>query len=104
MSLRDLLSPEIFDEIASSTKDSEKKISVDEKGTIKVKCPICKKETVFDRSNPFRPFCSERCRLIDLGAWANEERYIKGRPVNEDEDGELLNDPKLEKYNFPKEE
>lgn len=61
------------------------------------------KETVYDASNPYRPFCSEKCRLIDLGAWANDERVIKGRPVDEDEDGELLNDPNLRKYNFPKE-
>ncbi|MGN1281223.1 MAG: DNA gyrase inhibitor YacG [Succinivibrio sp.] len=103
MSLRDLLSPEIFDEIAAEAKDSGQKISAED-GVIKVKCPICKKETIFDKTNPFRPFCSERCRLIDLGAWANRERYIKGRSVNEDVDGELLNSPNLEKYNFPKEE
>lgn len=33
---------------------------------------MCKKETTWD-GNPFRPFCSERCRLIDLGKWASEE-------------------------------
>ena len=39
----------------------------------KVKCPTCRKEVAWD-NNPHRPFCSERCQLIDLGAWA-EERY-----------------------------
>jgi endogenous inhibitor of DNA gyrase (YacG/DUF329 family) len=34
-----------------------------------MKCPICKKETDYS-NNPFRPFCSERCKLIDLGKWA----------------------------------
>ena len=36
-------------------------------------CPICKHETVY-AGNPFRPFCSERCRLIDLDNWL-EGRY-----------------------------
>jgi endogenous inhibitor of DNA gyrase (YacG/DUF329 family) len=34
-----------------------------------MKCPTCKKETE-PAGNPFRPFCSERCKLIDLGRWA----------------------------------
>ena len=38
----------------------------------KIRCPQCKKETVYSLDNPFRPFCSERCRLIDLGEWADE--------------------------------
>jgi endogenous inhibitor of DNA gyrase (YacG/DUF329 family) len=37
-----------------------------------VNCPACGKPAPFHASNPFRPFCSERCRLIDLGQWANE--------------------------------
>jgi len=41
-------------------------------------CPGCKKETTWDK-NPFRPFCSERCRLIDLGKWASEEYRISGK-------------------------
>ncbi|MEM5534994.1 DNA gyrase inhibitor YacG [Neptuniibacter pectenicola] len=42
----------------------------------KVKCPTCQKKQVWNSDNPFRPFCSERCKLIDLGAWANEEYQI----------------------------
>ncbi|HLH30050.1 MAG TPA: DNA gyrase inhibitor YacG, partial [Terriglobia bacterium] len=34
-----------------------------------LKCPTCKKETEYS-GNPSRPFCSERCKLIDLGKWA----------------------------------
>lgn len=41
-----------------------------------VKCPTCEKQQAWDSSNPFRPFCSERCKQIDLGAWANEEYQI----------------------------
>jgi endogenous inhibitor of DNA gyrase (YacG/DUF329 family) len=44
-----------------------------------IKCPECKKKTVWE-DNPDRPFCSERCRLIDLGQWADEEYRIAGRP------------------------
>ena len=43
-----------------------------------MKCPICKKET--KRGNPEYPFCSERCRLIDLGNWASE-KYVISTPV-----------------------
>lgn len=40
-------------------------------------CPICRKETTW-KDNPYRPFCSERCRLIDLGKWASDEYRIPG--------------------------
>lgn len=42
----------------------------------RVKCPSCGREAPYDAGNPFRPFCSERCRLIDLGAWASEQYRI----------------------------
>jgi endogenous inhibitor of DNA gyrase (YacG/DUF329 family) len=38
-----------------------------------MRCPICKQETTYE-GNPFRPFCSERCKLIDLDNWL-EGRY-----------------------------
>jgi endogenous inhibitor of DNA gyrase (YacG/DUF329 family) len=44
-----------------------------------VNCPQCGKEMVWDTSNRFRPFCSERCKLIDLGKWANEEYCVEQR-------------------------
>jgi hypothetical protein len=37
-----------------------------------VKCPTCEKSVEY-AGNEFRPFCSERCKLIDFGAWADEE-------------------------------
>jgi endogenous inhibitor of DNA gyrase (YacG/DUF329 family) len=43
----------------------------------KIKCPVCRKETQWD-DNPFKPFCSERCKLIDLGKWASEDYRIPG--------------------------
>lgn len=50
-----------------------------------VACPQCKKSVSVEANNKFRPFCSERCRLIDLGAWANETHRIAGAPVQNDE-------------------
>ncbi len=47
-----------------------------------VKCPTCRKETLW-QENPYRPFCSERCRLIDLGTWADESYRIPGEQVAE---------------------
>ena len=41
-----------------------------------VKCPTCGKSVVWSDASPWRPFCSERCRLIDLGEWADESRRI----------------------------
>jgi endogenous inhibitor of DNA gyrase (YacG/DUF329 family) len=43
----------------------------------KIICPVCKKVSPWD-GNAFRPFCSERCRLIDLGKWASEDYRIAG--------------------------
>ena len=55
---------------------------------IRIKCPHCRKETVLGPENPFRPFCSERCKMIDLGAWANEEyRVAAVEQEDEVEDG-----------------
>jgi hypothetical protein len=38
---------------------------------MKIRCPICKRLTTWEE-NPFRPFCSQRCKLMDLGKWATE--------------------------------
>lgn len=45
---------------------------------MEVLCPKCKKRTPYEE-NPFRPFCSKRCQMIDLGAWANEEYRVRSR-------------------------
>jgi uncharacterized protein len=45
------------------------------------KCPTCAKKITYTASNPFRPFCSERCKLIDLGAWADEKYSVAGEKV-----------------------
>ena len=41
-----------------------------------VKCPTCRRPVEWSAASPFRPFCSERCRLIDLGAWFSEQHRI----------------------------
>ena len=43
-------------------------------------CPVCGAPALFAPPNPWRPFCSERCRLVDLGAWANEDYRIPAKP------------------------
>lgn len=42
----------------------------------KVKCPQCGLHIEYKQENAFRPFCSERCKLIDLGQWASENFKI----------------------------
>jgi endogenous inhibitor of DNA gyrase (YacG/DUF329 family) len=39
-------------------------------------CPTCKRHVEWNANSPWRPFCSERCKLIDLGAWASEQHAI----------------------------
>jgi len=50
-----------------------------------VRCPTCKREVEWNARSAFRPFCSERCRLIDLGAWFSEEHAIPGDPASPEE-------------------
>lgn len=40
------------------------------------RCPVCKKQITWEES-PYRPFCSYRCKMIDLGKWLNEEYRIQ---------------------------
>ena len=51
-----------------------------------MKCPICHKEVRIE--DPFMPFCSERCKLIDLGNWASEKYVIPGTAAKSEEDEE----------------
>lgn len=44
--------------------------------TLKISCPTCKKDVIWQPESAFRPFCSERCKLIDLGDWAEENHKI----------------------------
>jgi endogenous inhibitor of DNA gyrase (YacG/DUF329 family) len=44
----------------------------------KIVCPHCHEKNTWHDKNPFKPFCSERCKLIDFGGWANEGYRIAG--------------------------
>jgi len=48
-------------------------------------CPVCKNKTTWEE-NPWRPFCSERCKLVDLGKWVLEEYKIAGAKQEEEQD------------------
>ena len=56
-----------------------------------VKCPRCGTETKFE-GNTYRPFCSERCKLIDLGRWIEESYRIPTKSKAEEEDETPLQD------------
>ena len=58
-----------------------------------VTCPCCGGDAVYAPSNPYRPFCSERCKDIDLGAWASESFRV---PDETPPDDQPFGDPKLQ--------
>ena len=50
----------------------------------KVRCPVCQGWSLFSPANPWRPFCSERCKQMDLGAWASEGFRVPAEAPPED--------------------
>ncbi len=50
-----------------------------------VVCPTCGGDSVYAASNPSRPFCSERCKNIDFGAWASESFRVEAPPTAADD-------------------
>ncbi len=56
---------------------------------VTVECPTCGKPVQWEAENTFRPFCSERCKLLDLGEWASGNRYI---PADTDHDDVTASD------------
>lgn len=49
-----------------------------------VRCPTCGRPVKWSADSPFRPFCSERCKLIDLGEWIEEKHRIEGDDADSD--------------------
>lgn len=45
---------------------------------MQITCPVCKNKTTWEE-NPWKPLCSERCKLLDLGKWISEEYKIEGK-------------------------
>ncbi|MCE2780584.1 DNA gyrase inhibitor YacG [Limnohabitans sp.] len=57
-----------------------------------VRCPACTGNSLYSPANPYRPFCSARCKGVDLGAWASEEFKL---PDDTPPD-ETFGDPRLQ--------
>jgi len=57
-----------------------------------VRCPACAGTSFYSPSNPYRPFCSARCKGVDLGAWASEEFKLP----DETPPDEFFGDPRLQ--------
>lgn len=51
---------------------------------MEVQCPTCKKSVRWEKESKFRPFCSDRCKLIDLGEWASGGHAIPGNSIEDD--------------------
>ena len=49
-----------------------------------VPCPTCGGDSLYGPDNPYRPFCSERCKNIDFGAWASESYRVEAKPDTQD--------------------
>ena len=77
---------------AAAGKTASTELRQPPSGGPQVACPACGKLSSFTPANPYRPFCSERCKVIDLGAWASDEYRIAGNPrelSSDDPDADL---------------
>ncbi len=54
-----------------------------------VRCPRCGNPAQW-QGNPFRPFCCEKCRLVDLGRWADEDYRVAGERVDPEQFGNII--------------
>ena len=72
--------------------------------SLKVPCPNCQTSVVWQSESTYRPFCSKRCQLIDLGEWADENHKISQAPQGEvalsEEMLDALEDELLQNNNF----
>ena len=57
---------------------------------LEVACPQCSKPVVWSPESAYRPFCSKRCQLLDLGAWAEESHRIAGESAMDEADLDAL--------------
>ena len=60
-----------------------------------IDCPQCGNATPYSSANPDRPFCSKRCRMIDLGEWASEGYQIAAEPELDEFSSAMLDDPAM---------
>ncbi|MGK0288691.1 MAG: endogenous inhibitor of DNA gyrase (YacG/DUF329 family) [bacterium] len=61
----------------TSNSKKNKEENLESKKPLQVKCPTCSKKALWE-NNLYRPFCSKRCSLIDLGSWSDQSYSIKG--------------------------
>lgn len=91
MSLRDLLPEGSLEEIEEGIKTRLDAPQQSEQG-IMVRCPHCGTMHLYRTEDSFRPFCSEKCKLLDLGQWADDEMVIEGPELLDDDDAEYAGD------------
>ncbi len=100
MSLKDLLPPGTCEELERKAHEHVAE-PAREGGEAMVPCPMCGRLHPYRTTDPFRPFCSERCRMLDLAAWASDERVIEGDPLEDDEDAGLADNVEIEGREVP---
>ncbi len=59
-----------------------------------VDCPVCGSPVPWTEASRFRPFCSQRCKIIDLGDWAAERHVIPGSPADPTDPGQNTREDK----------
>lgn len=60
-----------------------------------VRCPQCGGDSIYAPTNKWRPFCSERCRQIDLGAWASESFRVPATPPQDPDELDPGSEPRV---------
>lgn len=70
--------------LSQGASSTEYNLAMPRKRTVKLRCPICKKAV--KSTDPEFPFCSDRCRTVDLGKWASGG-YVVSSPVADAEEG-----------------
>lgn len=95
MSLKDLLPEGSLEEIEEGLS-TRLDAPVQSENGITVRCPHCGKMHLYRTEDAFRPFCSEKCKLLDLGEWADDEMVIEGPALLDDDDAEYAGDMALD--------
>lgn len=62
-----------------------------------VNCPSCGRKVAWTSDEPFRPFCSERCKLVDLGEWATEGYVLADSDPNLEAEADELASPHIDR-------
>ena len=76
-----------------NTDHNDGSSTVNHENTRVVRCPRCGGDSIYAPTNPARPFCSERCKTMDFGAWASESFRVAAPASPDDQD---LSAPRLQ--------